>query len=169
MYRNYGDEDITISVVKTLLGSFIYLTTRHTFNSSEVTLKIPDFELFELLQVQRRRLIHWMSNCRQGALDAVMQTAFVVSSSSTGDLKPTDSISVDENRWSKIRGDRSFGRFAIDFSRPTPTATSSAMTITDTYERYKTENNAVGEVDDTQGLGLTTYVFLLLHATYTLF
>jgi hypothetical protein len=54
MYRNYSEAEITPSIAITLLGSFIYLTTRHTWNKMSKnldSLKIPETELYELLQV----------------------------------------------------------------------------------------------------------------------
>jgi hypothetical protein len=41
-------------------------------------ISIPETELYEILQIQRRRLVNWMGYCRQGVLDAVMQEALQV-------------------------------------------------------------------------------------------
>lgn len=118
LYRNYDIDSITPNVAKTLLGSFVYLTTRHTWNKSTkegARLKMPETELYELLQTQRRRLVTWMNNCRQGVLDEVMQTALQVSSSLTGSLRSSAAILDDQNRWSRISGDRSVSLYLIYF------------------------------------------------------
>ena len=54
LYRNYHVDEITDSVAKTLVGSFVYLTTRHTWNKATAEgnrLNMPETELYELLQV----------------------------------------------------------------------------------------------------------------------
>ncbi len=76
LYRNYHDSDYTAEVVKTLLGSVIFLTTRHSFNKSlskteGARLQMPEPQIYELLQVSRRRLVTWLGHCRQGVLDEV--------------------------------------------------------------------------------------------------
>lgn len=76
---------------------------------------MPETELYELLQTQRRRLVTWMNNCRQGVLDEVMQTALQVSSSLTGSLRSSAAILDDQNRWSRISGDRSVSLYLIYF------------------------------------------------------
>jgi hypothetical protein len=120
MYRNYHPDCITPNVAKTLVGSFMYLTTRHTWNKATVEsarLQMPETELYELLQVQRRRLVMWANNCKQGVLDEIMQTALQVSSSLTGSLKTSATILDNQNRWSRIQGERSIGRWAVGSTR----------------------------------------------------
>ena len=70
-------------------------------------------------QVQRRRLVTWMNVCRQGTLDEVMQTSLQISSSLTGSMKASASFLDDHNRWSRIQGDRSCGRWAVGSTRTT--------------------------------------------------
>jgi hypothetical protein len=102
MHRNVTTALMTPRAAKTLLGSFVYLTTRHTWNKATKTeagrLQVPETELYELLQVQRRRQIAWASSCRQGQLDEVMQTALQLSSSLTGSLKVSAEILDNQNR-----------------------------------------------------------------------
>lgn len=121
LYRNYHEQDISPPIAMVLMGSFIYLTTRHTWNKSTLTesgrLTMPETELYELLQVQRRRLVTWIGQCRQGILDEVMQTALQVSSSLTGSFKTSADILDVQNRWSRIGGDRSVGRWAVGSTR----------------------------------------------------
>ena len=87
------------AVCKNILGSFIYLTTRHLWNGS---LLIPEHELYDVLTVQRRRLVAWNAGLRQGALDAVLQSTLEMSSASAGAFvsHPKDI----QNRWSKVAG-----------------------------------------------------------------
>jgi hypothetical protein len=157
---------MTPNVAKTLLGSFVYLTTRHTWNRATkegARLKMPETELYELLQIQRRRLINWMNSCRQGVLDEVMQTALQVSSSLTGSLKASAALLDDQNRWSKITGPRSCGRWAVGSTRTTATVTtlddddddeSPSPAAPRRLERQKSYEGAVGEVADNGMLGV---------------
>jgi hypothetical protein len=128
MYRSYHGDAITASVAKVCIGSFIYLTTRHTWNKvtkEELRIHLPETELYSLLQVQRRRIVKWLSTCRQGVLDEVMQTALQVSSSLTGSFKASADILDAQNRWSRIQGDRSIGRWAVGSTRNIATVSSS--------------------------------------------
>ena len=45
--------------IESLLSSFIFLTTRHTWNLGY--LSMPEFELFEVIQTMRPNLIGWMN------------------------------------------------------------------------------------------------------------
>jgi len=118
--RNVSLEDMTPHVAKTLIGSFIYLTTRHTWNKAlrlDGRLLIPEFELYEVLQVQRRMLVGWCKCLRQGDLDRVMQHSLQVSTSTSGSLGTTDDFLSASNRWSRISGIRSIGRYAVSSTR----------------------------------------------------
>ena len=164
MYRNYHENDITPNVAKTLIGSFVYLTTRHTWNKTtdeENRLQMPETELYELLQIQRRRLINWMTACKQGVLDEVMQTALQISSSLTGSFKASAEILDSQNRWSRIKGERSGGRWAVGSTRMATNATSSGtgnnlggVPPRPTLQRETSYDNAVDEVEDTGMLGV---------------
>ena len=81
LYRNYHQHELTACIAKTLVGSFVYLTTRHTWNKTNGLEKdkestttgrscpvIPETSLYELLTVQRRRILSWVSSCRQGVV-----------------------------------------------------------------------------------------------------
>ena len=76
IYRNLLDEELTQEVVKTVVGSFVFLTTRHTWNKAarrKGKLLVPETELYELLTVTRRRIIGWARTQRQRGLDDVLQ------------------------------------------------------------------------------------------------
>jgi hypothetical protein len=58
-----------------IVSSFIYLTTRHTWNKSRREmgrLLVPEFELYQLFCLQRRRLVTYMDG-PQAELDAVLK------------------------------------------------------------------------------------------------
>ena len=164
LYRNHTESELNERVAKVLLGSFIYLTTRHTWNKATkegARLKMPETELYELLQVQRRKLVTWMNNCKQGILDSVMQTSLQVSSSLTGSMKASAVVLDDQNRWSRISGERSIGRWAVGSTRtvavsdPTQAALgdSDASAARIALQRQQSYDNSVGEVADTGMLG----------------
>lgn len=116
-----------------LLGSFLFLTTRHTFNKAtreEGRLVLPEFEVYELLQHVRRKLITHVKRVLQYELDNVMQAALTAATSCTGATKdslglpsivpnasPDDFLKRQANRWSRIKGDRNWGRYAVASTR----------------------------------------------------
>ncbi len=76
LYRNLLDNELTPAVVKTIVGSFVFLTTRHTWNKAARKLGkllVPETELYELLTVTRRRIIGWARKQKQLALDDMLQ------------------------------------------------------------------------------------------------
>jgi hypothetical protein len=175
LYRNHLADDMSASVAKVIIGSFIYLTTRHTWNKvskEELRIHLPETELYSLLQVQRRRVVEWLKSCKQGILDEVMQTALQVSSSLTGSFKASADILDAQNRWSRIQGDRSVGRWAVGSTRNVATSTSASSlpelgpglpktplsrdggTPRPGLQRQHSFDNDVSEVADTGMLGV---------------
>ena len=78
LYRNLLDGELSPEVVKTVVGSFVFLTTRHTWNKAarkKGKLLVPETELYELLTVTRRRIIGWARSQRQKGLDGVLQVS----------------------------------------------------------------------------------------------
>ncbi|CAE7637115.1 unnamed protein product, partial [Symbiodinium necroappetens] len=77
LLRNLRAEELTMDLVERLLCSFVFLTSRHTWN--EDTLGMPEPELFEVIFAKRLELIGWLEEapyadaCR--VLDAVLKTA----------------------------------------------------------------------------------------------
>jgi thiol-disulfide isomerase/thioredoxin len=161
-YRNYHEDELTPDIVKSMIGSFIYLTTRHTWNKTIVggtRLQVPEVSLYEIIQVTRRRLVTWLSTCKQRILDEVMQTALQVSSSLTGSLRVNASSLDNQNRWSRISGDRSVSRWAVGSTRTVSSNLSegnlnakeqSAVTL----RRQLSGDKEVGEVVDNGVLGV---------------
>ena len=81
LYRNLLDGELSPEVVKTVVGSFVFLTTRHTWNKAarkKGKLLVPETELYELLTVTRRRIIGWARSQRQKGLDDVLQVSCLV-------------------------------------------------------------------------------------------
>jgi hypothetical protein len=180
IYKNYREEEYKPYIATTIVGSFVYLTTRHTWNKSTnegARLQMPETELYQVLQVSRRRLISWLRECKQGTLDLVMQTALQVSSSLTGSLAASAEVLTDQNRWSKIRGSRSCGRWAVGSTRtgtgeeedeadkdaesPSPVAgarkgsdSPGVLQMMKSLKRSATIDDSVGEVDDSENLGV---------------
>ena len=106
--------------VASLLASFVFLTGRHTFNlpvRQKGALLVPESEVYELLSHVRHSLVGWAGTQKQGPIDRVMQTALQVSTSSTGSLRVSADVINSQNRWSRIRGRTSPGRFAISSTR----------------------------------------------------
>ena len=111
-------------ILKNILGSFIYLTTRHTWNGE---LLVPENELYEILCIQRRRLVRWCNSKRQGPLDSTLQASLEISTSAAGAFAHQHSDA--QNRWSKIAGDRCGGRYAVASTRTTAQAKAESQTL----------------------------------------
>ena len=77
LLRNLRPEELSVQLVEQLLCSFVFLTSRHTWN--EDTLGLPEPELFEVIFEKRLELIAWLEQapyadaCR--VLNAVLCTA----------------------------------------------------------------------------------------------
>lgn len=122
LYRNITLERMgsDTTAVTTILASFVYLTTRHSWNKakrSKGALLVPEHELYEVLQVTRRRMVQFVNQQQQYDLDKVMQTALQVSASSTGSMRASAEILDAQNRWSRISGSHSVGRYAVASTR----------------------------------------------------
>uniref|UniRef100_A0A6S8D826 ubiquitinyl hydrolase 1 n=1 Tax=Aureoumbra lagunensis TaxID=44058 RepID=A0A6S8D826_9STRA len=121
---NLDDDNLLTS----FLGSFLFLTTRHTFNKAkreDGRMIVPEFELYELLQHVRRPLVSAMNRLSQSRVNTVMTIALSTATSCTGHLDDESSDASIENnngrqsksdgaesqRWCRIKGERSIGRF----------------------------------------------------------
>ena len=109
---------------------------------------LPETELYELLQVQRRRLVGYMRTQKQYELDDVLQTALQVSTSTTGSLRASSEVVDAHNRWNTIGGSRSVGRFAVGSTRSGGTSGPGGMV------RTMSAMNAPTDVADTGMLGV---------------
>ena len=87
IYRNA--EVKSMIEASSLLGSFVFLTTRHTWNKGsrfKGQLLIPEFELYESLIKQQRKIILYLRNLSQNNLDKVMESIVFPSTSITGSM-----------------------------------------------------------------------------------
>lgn len=77
LLRNLRAEELTTELVEQLLCSFVFLTSRHTWN--EDTLGMPEPELFEVIFEKRLELIAWLEQAPYEdachVLNAVLRTA----------------------------------------------------------------------------------------------
>jgi thiol-disulfide isomerase/thioredoxin len=111
-----GDGPMTQSCVTNLVSSFVYLTTRHSWNKNRRELGrllVPESELYEVLAVQRRRVVQLASELLQEPLDAVMQSVLDTATSLSGAINVSSSEIGNANTWGKLQGGRSRGRFMI--------------------------------------------------------
>ena len=114
---------------------------------------MPEAELYEILQVQRRRLVTWCRTLKQGVLDDIMQTSLQISASTTGSLRVSAEIVDAQNRWSRLQGPRSVGRYAVASSRTVTEADDEGLAAPSLL-RQQSETGTVGEVGDTGLLGI---------------
>ena len=124
-------------MARSLTASFVFLTTRHTFGKvvrAMGQLLVPETDLYEILSTTRRSVIAWCASQRQAALDWMMQTALQVSTSSTGSLRASAEIVDAQNRWSRITGPRSCGRFVVSSVRTIGVDNSSSSTDGDAVD-----------------------------------
>jgi len=135
IYRNVPMQDLTLEIASTLLCSMIFLTIRHTWNLN--LLEIPEFEIYELLQVMRRRLIKYTRSLEQQDLNELMEAAVRVSTG-TG-LRKSFRLKKKSRNWAYIRGKRSVGRFTV---------------LTARSRFYQLAETKVKAVDDTGDLGV---------------
>lgn len=107
-------------MASSITASFVFLTTRHTFGKvvrAMGQLLVPETDLYEVLSSTRRSLIAWCAAQRQASLDWMMQAALQISTSLTGSLRASAEIVDVQNRWSRIAGARSCGRFVVSSVR----------------------------------------------------
>ena len=94
----------------TILSSFLFLTTRHTWNQG--LLNVPETELYEVVQSRRRTMIQWLVDNQGPALNAVMRSAVLTATSSGTRVTAED---CKENGysagWGLVGGNGSIGRF----------------------------------------------------------
>eukprot|EP01012_Entosiphon_sulcatum_P009332 TRINITY_DN1521_c0_g2_i1.p1 TRINITY_DN1521_c0_g2~~TRINITY_DN1521_c0_g2_i1.p1 ORF type:complete len:4962 (-),score=1074.52 TRINITY_DN1521_c0_g2_i1:73-14958(-) len=83
LFRNLEASEWDVRRAGAVLGSFIYLTNRHTWrnkilHASGTTLLVPEHELWEMMQVQRHNIVRYLETCppadRDQVLEAVIRT-----------------------------------------------------------------------------------------------
>lgn len=121
LHRNIDLEDYDFTVASTITSSFLYLTSRHTWNLN--LLGIPEHQVFEMLMVQRRKLLAWVRQQRQNNLTELMEaTVRVTVSTGLRRQSPDDSLALKPSAtskllWAYIDGERSVGRFTVASAR----------------------------------------------------
>ena len=112
LFRNVKFEELTTDIISTQLCSFIFLTTRHAWNMGLLT--IPENEIFEVLHLQRRKLVTWVREASQFQLDEVMESIVrVVSGTGIRVPKGGEFQNNSLRKWVHIHGERSIGRFTV--------------------------------------------------------
>ena len=151
LYRNYHVEDYTPSIAKNLLGSFVFLTTRHTWNTCgkpEVEgVQMPEIQIYALLQSSRRRVTTFLQSCPQRVLDDIMQTVVQVSSSLTGSFMANTALFDQNSRWYRIQGARSCGRWAVG-------STHTSKRDEPQHSQTSFDTSPVEEIEDNGTLGV---------------
>jgi hypothetical protein len=112
LHRNVLPEEYSFDAASIIASSFLFLTSRHTWNLN--LLGIPENEVFEMLMVQRRNLIHWTRQQPQSVLNDLMESVVRVTVG-TGIRKCAQVQST--NQWAYLSGIRSIGRFTIASTR----------------------------------------------------
>lgn len=142
LYRNLKLDDYSADTASTIASSFLFLTTRHTWNMN--LLGIPEHEIFEMLATQRRRLISWTRTQNQQVLNDLMESTIRVTVGTGGRKKnDVDPILTDSTRvWAFIEGDRSVGRFSVAATRRLGTV------------RVSDELTDIGTIEDDSDLGI---------------
>ena len=85
IYRNTKIK--SVKEAASLLGSFVFLTTRHTWNKGsrfKGQLLVPEFQLYEMLLKQQRKIILYLRGLPQNILDNAMENVVYPSTSITG-------------------------------------------------------------------------------------
>lgn len=118
LHRNVTAEEYTFDVASIISSSFLYLTSRHTWNLD--VLGIPENEVFEMMMVQRRNLISWTRTQPQSVLNELMESMVrvTVGTGVRASADPDADKRVSLPQWAYIGGPRSVGRFTVASMRP---------------------------------------------------
>jgi hypothetical protein len=138
-----------------IVSSFIYLTTRHTWNKSRREmgrLLVPEFELYQLFCLQRRRLVAYMDG-PQAELDAVLEKALQTATSATG---TSCELSNSTNMWGKLHGSRASGRFVLVGPRVASDTKKCTTAVKDTGLTVVVEDSGLQGVEMDLQLGQMT-------------
>eukprot|EP01012_Entosiphon_sulcatum_P007139 TRINITY_DN13559_c0_g1_i1.p1 TRINITY_DN13559_c0_g1~~TRINITY_DN13559_c0_g1_i1.p1 ORF type:complete len:4669 (-),score=764.85 TRINITY_DN13559_c0_g1_i1:3029-17035(-) len=124
LYRNV--ETPEAKTASTLLSSFVFLTTRHTWNQN--LLELPETELYEVMQIQRRNLVRWLCAAQPSDLALVMDSIVRVATT-TGKRVPSRHDVIHD--WSFVDGEGCLGRFThADRCLPTGSLETSELVST---------------------------------------
>ena len=110
LYRNSQLQSLDEDVASQLLSSFVFLTTRHTFNLQ--LLSVDEADVWEALSALRRPLVAFLRSCSQSALNTACESAVRVSTG-TGVRRLADGASSLTRQWGYVAGPRNVARFAV--------------------------------------------------------
>eukprot|EP00755_Sulcionema_specki_P008255 Sspe_Gene.40443::Locus_19530_Transcript_1_1_Confidence_1.000_Length_7240::g.40443::m.40443 len=91
------------STVTSLVASFVFLTTRHTWNAGKMG-EVPEVELYDTLHEWREGLVLWMMRNGESKGDILWKAVNTATSSVGGEL---------DLMWGMVGGEGSLGRFTI--------------------------------------------------------
>jgi hypothetical protein len=140
IYRNLPAKDLTQASVSSILGSFMYLSSRHTWNQFEdadgnddeansddeddgsgggehstskfrLSLDICETELFEIIQIKRRALVEWLNDEKRTPKEfSDCLNAVYTIATGTADVSRGDG---GDFVWGKVRLDDHRGRYGV--------------------------------------------------------
>lgn len=173
LMRNLRLEEYSLDIASTIASSLTFLTTRHTWNQN-ILENLPEHEIYEVLSVQRRRLIEWTRYQSQPILHTIMQSVLCVvtdtgsrlgcvtafsKSPSRQQAATSNAITDDGLAWCFISGPRSRGRFTQMSSRlqsyQVPGSDAGDLTLSPFLRRKNSENFVQPpEISDDGELGI---------------
>jgi hypothetical protein len=100
--RNASLAELDEAKVTSITRGVIFLATRHQWNRELLDQagsrgtwdgwRVPETEIYEMLQVVRRRLVHWLRQAPQSGLDTVMDSVLRASASNGALLPSSDEV-----------------------------------------------------------------------------
>jgi len=133
--RNASLAELDEAKVTSITRGVIFLATRHQWNRELLDQagsrgtwdgwRVPETEIYEMLQVVRRRLVHWLRQAPQSGLDTVMDSVLRASASNGALLPSSDEVAY---QWAKLMGETNQGRFTQYALRSRSAAASTAET-----------------------------------------
>eukprot|EP00760_Papus_ankaliazontas_P003017 PhM_4_TR11378/c0_g1_i1/m.4426 len=109
LYRNVNPEEYSVVTASTLLSGFIFLQTRHTWNQGLLP-DVPETELYELMQVQRRNMMHYLATTAPQDVAEVMESVVRVTTAMGIRRRFTESVI---RPWGMLQGPRNCCRFTL--------------------------------------------------------
>ena len=156
--RNCSLDEFDEQKATVVTRGVIFLSTRHQWNRMLLDAKgsggtwdgwrVPETELYETVQVLRRRLVTWLRAAPQSALDVVMDAVLRASAANGALLPTTDEVA---HQWAKLLGHSNRGRFTQYATR----SRSAAAAMAATAAEVAADSIEVNVVVDVQVMQLT--------------
>jgi len=147
MFRSVTENELKTDVLplKSMVSAFLFLQTRHTWNCN--LLEIPEPELFEIMQVQRRTIINCLTGWGKHHVHPVMEACVRVMTA-TGFIKEKSGASI--RPWALIAGSTTNcqvtshnGRFTLARGAGMRGPVEVNDSLGDALERFKDSHVAV--------------------------